>query len=231
MAPTEWDPLLPNGNRQTGRNYTGILTKTIVYGITLVLFLVEVADEVRSTAYAFTLSSIILPSWVSYNSEKPPLHYSYGLHRRCSSLTDICEPFPQYEDCHGEDRYFCSMWRSVGFLMTFAVVLMSLGIVAYVIILSGGKKLRETGWGVLSTIIILSVAVQVASMALIAYLFDNDERFFIGWQLDKSFAFCTVSWCISLFCAAAVIVAARTLPPEGGYELIPGFGHDAEEVN
>ena len=30
----------------------------------------EVADEVRSTAYAFTLSSIILPSWVSYNSEK-----------------------------------------------------------------------------------------------------------------------------------------------------------------
>lgn len=59
------------------------------------------------------------------------------------------------------------MWRSVGFLMTFAVVLMSLGIVAYVIILSGGKKLRETGWGVLSTIIVLSVAVQVASMALI----------------------------------------------------------------
>ncbi|EED20384.1 conserved hypothetical protein [Talaromyces stipitatus ATCC 10500] len=221
MAPQEWDPLLPNASRQTGRNYTGILTKTIVYGITLVLFLI---------AYAFTISSILLPSWVSYNSEKPPLHYSYGLHRRCSSLTDICEPFPQYEDCHGENRYFCSMWRSVGFLMTFAVVLMSLAIVAYIIILSGGKRLRETGWGVLSTIIILSVAVQVASMALIAYLFDNDERFFVGWQLDKSFAFCTVSWCISLFCAAAVVVAARTLPPEGGYELIPGYGNDTEEV-
>lgn len=40
MAPTEWDPLLPNGNRQTGRNYTGILTKTTVYGITLVMFLI-----------------------------------------------------------------------------------------------------------------------------------------------------------------------------------------------
>lgn len=105
------------------------------------------------------------------NEHKPPLHYSYGLHRRCSSLTDVCEPFPQYEDCHGEDRYFCSMWRSVGFLMTFAVVLMSLAIVAYIIILSGGKKLRETGWGVLSSIIILSVAVQVASMALIVSLF------------------------------------------------------------
>lgn len=65
------------------------------------------------------------------------------------------------------------MWRSVGFLMTFAVVLMSLGIVAYVIILSGGKKLRETGWGVLSTIIALSVAVQVASMALIVGFFSS----------------------------------------------------------
>ena len=40
MAPTEWDPLLPNSEHQTGRNYTGILTKTIVYGITLVLFLI-----------------------------------------------------------------------------------------------------------------------------------------------------------------------------------------------
>ena len=64
-----------------------------------------------------------------------------------------------------------------------------------------------------------------------AYLFDNDERFFVGWELDKSFAFCTVSWSISLFCAIAVIVAARTLPPEGGYELIPSLARDAEEVH
>jgi hypothetical protein len=59
------------------------------------------------------------------------------------------------------------MWRSVGFFMTFAVVLMSLAIVAYVIILCGGKKIRETGWQILSTIIVMSVAVQVASMALV----------------------------------------------------------------
>jgi len=219
MTAQEWDPLLPNANHQTGRNYTGILTKTIVYGLTLFLFLI---------AYALTISSIVLPSWVSYHSEKPPLHYSYGLHQRCSSLTDVCDPFPQDEDCHGEGWYFCSMWRTVGFLMTFAVVLMSLGIVAYIIILSGGKKLRETGWTVLSVIILLSVAVQVASIALVAYLFDNDERFFVGWQLDKSFAFCIVSWCISLFCAISVVVAARTLPPEGGYELIPNFGYGGE---
>lgn len=54
-----------------------------------------------------------------------------------------------------------------------------------------------------------------------AYLYDNDERFFVGWKLDESWIMCTVSWCISLFCAAVVIAAARVLPSEGGYELIP----------
>lgn len=102
MAPQEWDPLLPNADRDRGRNYTGILTKTIVYGITLVLFLIgacflcarcsllvvfmwmpssivphsgrcdNLADKtiLFLIAYAFTISSIILPSWVSYNSDK-----------------------------------------------------------------------------------------------------------------------------------------------------------------
>lgn len=59
------------------------------------------------------------------------------------------------------------MWRSVGFLMSFAVVLEGLGLVAYVIILSGGKQLRESGWGVLSLIIFLSALVQAAGMAIV----------------------------------------------------------------
>lgn len=59
------------------------------------------------------------------------------------------------------------MWRSVGFLMSFAVVLEGIAIVAYIVILSGGKQLRESGWGVLSLVIMLSAAVQAASMALV----------------------------------------------------------------
>lgn len=54
-----------------------------------------------------------------------------------------------------------------------------------------------------------------------AYLYDNEERFFVGWKLDQSWVTCTVSWCVSLVCAGALIVGARTLPSEGGYELIP----------
>jgi hypothetical protein len=59
------------------------------------------------------------------------------------------------------------MWRTVGFLMSFAVVLEGIAVVAYLLILSAGKQLRESGWGILSLIIILSAVVQAASMALV----------------------------------------------------------------
>ncbi|KAF7588732.1 hypothetical protein BBP40_005293 [Aspergillus hancockii] len=113
------------------------------------------------------------------------------------------------------------MWRSVGFLMSFAVVLEGMSIVAYLIILSGGKRLRESGWKVLSLLIVLSAIVQASSMSIVAYLYDNEERFFIGWKLDESWVYCTVSWFLGLLCAAALILAGRLLPSEGGYELIP----------
>ncbi|OJJ48739.1 hypothetical protein ASPZODRAFT_130856, partial [Penicilliopsis zonata CBS 506.65] len=199
--------LVPRGE---DRNYTGFLTKTIVYVSTLVIFL---------ASFGLTLSSIIVPKWATYDSDK--LHIAYGLHRRCSSLTNVCESFPQKDDCHGEDRYFCSMWRSVGFLMSFAIVLQGMCLVAYLIILSGGKRLRESGWKILSLLLILGVLVQAASMSIVAYLYDNEHRFFVGWKLGESWIYCTVSWCTGLLCTAAIIAAGRTLPSEGGYELIP----------
>ena len=128
-------------------------------------------------------------------------------------------------------------------------------IVSYIVILSGGKRLRESGWRALSLLILLAVFVQIAAMGLVvcefclfklgvssrgniygslgvllansmnvilqAYLFDNEDRFFVGWELDECFVYCTVSWCLGLFSATAVIVAAKTLPSERGYELIP----------
>ncbi|PWY96520.1 hypothetical protein BO94DRAFT_580359 [Aspergillus sclerotioniger CBS 115572] len=199
--------LVPRGE---DRNYTGFLTKTIVYTASLIVFL---------ASFGLTVSSIVVPKWVIYDDVDH--HYSYGLHRRCSSVTGECESFPHREDCHAGDRYFCSMWRSVGFLMSFAVVLEGMSVVAYLIVLSGGKRLRESGWKILSLLIILSAVVQAASMSLVAYLFDNEERFFVGWRLSESWIYCTVSWCLSLFCAGVLILAAHTLPSEGGYELIP----------
>jgi hypothetical protein len=59
------------------------------------------------------------------------------------------------------------MWRTVGFLMSFAVVLEGMSVVAYLIVLSGGKRLRESGWKVLSLLIVLSAIVQAASMSIV----------------------------------------------------------------
>ncbi|PGH14939.1 hypothetical protein AJ80_05702 [Polytolypa hystricis UAMH7299] len=203
--------LVPGEGR---RNYTGFMTKTIVYVVTLFVFLV---------AFALTLASISLPRWVSYHSETPSgvhFRYTYGLSRRCSSLTQTCEHFPQYEDCH-DDRYFCSMWRSVAFLMSFAVVLEGMTLITYIVILTGGKQKRESGWRILTLFLMFIVMVQAGSMALVSYLYDNDDRFYPGWKLDVSWIMCTVSWSLALVSAIVIYIAAQTLPSEGGYELIP----------
>lgn len=105
--------------------------------------------------------------------------------------------------------------------MSFAVVLEGLSVVAFLIVLSGGKRLREEGWRVLSLLILAGAAVQAGCMGLVAYLVENEPRFFVGWRLDESWIYCTVSWCVSVFSAGAIILAAYSLPSEGGYELIP----------
>ncbi|EEQ91468.2 uncharacterized protein BDCG_06588 [Blastomyces dermatitidis ER-3] len=207
--------LVPGGGR---RNYTGFVTKTIVYAATLLVFL---------TTFALTLASIVLPRWIS-SQRGTSAGVSYGLHYRCFSTTTpnttttttTCVRFPQFDDCTGDDRQFCSMWRSVGFLMSFAVVLEGMTLITYIIILAGGKQMRESGWRILSMLLLLVALVQCASMGLVSYLNDNDDHFYLGFRLDDSFIMCTVSWCLALLAAATIIFAARVLPSEGGYELI-----------
>jgi len=114
------------------------------------------------------------------------------------------------------------MWRSVGFLMSFAVVLEGMTLIAIVVLLAGGKEKRVNGWKVLCILATLVGLVQFAGMALIAYLYDNDDRFFPGWELDISWTLCTASWSIQILVAATVAASAFLLSPEGGYELIPG---------
>ncbi|KIX94975.1 uncharacterized protein Z520_09285 [Fonsecaea multimorphosa CBS 102226] len=220
--------LVPGGH---GSNYTGMLTRSIVFSGALFVFL---------AASGMTIASIAIPDWISFDGSTnhgTSIRYSYGLHRRCSntnlppsniSYTTAsnwhCTQFPRYEDCRGDDRYFCSMWRSVGFLMSFAVVLEGMTLAAFAVLLVGGKQKREQGWGVLTILVALAAFVQAVGMALMAYLYENDERFFSGWYLDKSWTMCTVSWSFEALCAVAITLAAVTLPSEGGYELIPDHG-------
>ncbi|MCJ1274011.1 hypothetical protein MMC21_001805 [Puttea exsequens] len=198
------------------------MTRHLVYCGAFVAFL---------AACALTLTSIINPRWISWDSETPrgeQIHYTYGLHRRCSSLTKACEYFPQEQDCHG-DRYFCSMWRTVGFLMSFAIVVEGMTLITYIVILVGGKQKREQGWKILSGLHFVVGLLQMASMAIIAYLYDNDDRFFPGWKLDISWVLCTISWSVMVLLGAGVIATALLLPTEGGYELIPNEDYGVEE--
>jgi hypothetical protein len=54
-----------------------------------------------------------------------------------------------------------------------------------------------------------------------AFLFDHDNRFFVGWKLDKSWILCTISWIVLLVDVVGITVAAKMLPAEDDYEAIP----------
>ncbi|THW32238.1 hypothetical protein D6D21_10447 [Aureobasidium pullulans] len=209
------------------------MTRRMVYGIGLWVFLAGIPSPVLCSltlanafaAVALTFTSMALPSWISYTSpttsSQKPIHVSYGLHRRCSSLSGSCTPFPVYEDCHGEDRYFCSMWRSVGFLMNFSVVLELATFVAFAVVLLGGRSNREGGWKMCVSMLGVVMVCQIAAMAIVAFLFDHDNRFFVGWKLDKSWILCTVSWVVLLFDIIGISFAAKMMPAEDDYEPIP----------
>lgn len=59
------------------------------------------------------------------------------------------------------------MWRSVGFLMNFAVVLEGMTIAAFVVLLAGGKQKREQGWGFMATMAALAALVQAVGMSIV----------------------------------------------------------------
>ncbi|KAF2839997.1 hypothetical protein M501DRAFT_1015083 [Patellaria atrata CBS 101060] len=192
------------------------MTRRYVYGVGLWITL---------AATAMTIASIVEPKWLSFqntSSTGEPIHYSYGLHRVCSSITGTCKHFPDtYTDCTGSNRSFCSMWRTVGFLMSFAVVIEFASLISYAVVLLGGKQKRDNGWKMVCGLLVVAGLVQCVSMAVVAFLYDHDDRFFEGWHLDSSWILCTVSWSVLLLSVAGLLAAVWALPEEGGYELIP----------
>jgi hypothetical protein len=117
-----------------------------------------------------TMAAISIPDWITWSMDSENGgHYTktIGLHKSCSSTKSSCEHFPQYDDCHSTDRYFCSMWRSVGFMMSFAALFELVTLVAFVVVLIGGRQKRETGWKVLCFLLVLVGALQCASMSIV----------------------------------------------------------------
>ncbi|GAM86417.1 hypothetical protein ANO11243_044310 [Dothideomycetidae sp. 11243] len=125
------------------------------------------------------------------------------------------------DECRGDERAFCSLWRSVGFAVNFAVVLELATLVGFVVCLTGGRDKREQGWKVVAPLCALCAACEVVGMAVVAFVNDHDAKFAVGWQLGTSTALCTVSWIVLALDAVGLVAAAYLLPPEDDYEPIP----------
>ncbi|KAJ4339415.1 hypothetical protein N0V95_007793 [Ascochyta clinopodiicola] len=194
------------------------MTRRIVYAVGLVLTL---------ACAAMTVASIAMPRWVSYSPDGER-EYSYGLHSRCSTKTGLCVPFPRTSDCD-KDTSFCNMWRTVGFLMSFGVVVELCTLVSFVVIMSGGVQRRVQGWGVVVGVLLFSAFIQCAGMAIVSYVFDNDARFFSGFHLDSSWSMCTASWTLLVATALGITASAFYLPAEGDYEFIPDMDIEPDD--
>ncbi|KAH7326214.1 hypothetical protein B0I35DRAFT_405491 [Stachybotrys elegans] len=192
------------------------MTRVLAYSSALAAF---------AAATAMLIASIWMPHWVTYSVTTPAgetIEQHIGLHKSCSTLNDPhCRPFPSEEMCINGERYFCSMWRSVGFMASFATILSLAGFVSFAVIMGGGKYKRETGWPFVGAMLTLISAVEFVIISIVAYLYDHDEQFTIpGWNLDKSWYLSTVGASISLLAAAGLALSAYVLPPEDGYDFL-----------
>ncbi|KAL6908301.1 hypothetical protein GGI43DRAFT_392416 [Trichoderma evansii] len=192
------------------------MTRVYVYTAGLVAFV---------AATAMIVASVTEPHWVSYSvttTSGETLEKHIGLHKSCSSLDDPhCRDFPSKELCQYGERYFCSMWRTVGFMASFEIILCLASLVAFALVMGGGKYRRETGWPFVAALLTLVSVVEFIIISIVAYLYDHDDQFTVpGWNLDVSWYLGTVSAGISLVIAAGLAASAYLLPPEEGYEFL-----------
>lgn len=200
-------------------------------------------------ATAMTIVANVLPRWIVYSVPPPNPGFSagsgsgsgsgfgfgsgddpffwqtLGLHSMCASeASPTCRPFPDTaRDCSAGpgQRYFCSVWRSVGFLMALALVVELAALVGFVVIMAGGRLKREGGWRVLGVLLAGAALLHIFALSTVAYLRDHDDRFLVpGWRLDVSWALCTASASVSALCAGGLALSAMVLPPEDGYEFL-----------
>ncbi|KAJ3482048.1 hypothetical protein NLG97_g7672 [Lecanicillium saksenae] len=192
------------------------MTRVSVYSAALVAFVASAA---------MIVASIAMPNWIDYSvttAKGDTIHKTIGLHKTCSTLDGYsCTPYPTKNLCQSDQRYFCTMWRTTGWLASFSVVLGLAGLVSFGITLGGGKYKRESGWPFVSGLIATFAAVQLVIVSVVAYLFDHDDQFIIpGWQLGVSWYLALFSAVLGIATVVGLVLSAYLLPPEDGYEFL-----------
>ncbi|OAA57719.1 hypothetical protein ISF_06960 [Cordyceps fumosorosea ARSEF 2679] len=193
------------------------MTRVSVYSAALVAFV---------AAAAMIVASIAMPNWIDYavtTAKGDTVRKTIGLHRSCSNLDGPrCVPYPTAALCQSaERRYFCTVWRTTGWLASFSVVLGLAGLLSLAVTLAGGKYRRESGWPLVSGLVATFAAVQLIVVSVVAYLFDHDEQFAIpGWQLGASWYLALSSALLCVTTVAGLVLSAYVLQPEDGYEFL-----------
>lgn len=59
------------------------------------------------------------------------------------------------------------MWRTVGFLLSFGVVVELATLVSFAVIISGGVQRRQAGWRLISGLLAFGAVVQCGGMAIV----------------------------------------------------------------
>ena len=67
------------------------------------------------------------------------------------------------------------MWRTVGFLMSFGVVVELCTLVSFVVIIAGGVQRRVQGWGVVVGVLVFSAFIQGVGMAIVVMQSPNSR--------------------------------------------------------
>lgn len=54
-------------------------------------------------------------------------------------------------------------------MLSFAVVVEGMGVLAWIIVVSGGKRMRESGWRVLLVLVFLGFGVKVGGVGIVVF--------------------------------------------------------------
>ncbi|KAM0510275.1 hypothetical protein ACHAPB_000625 [Verticillium nonalfalfae] len=85
---------------------------------------------------------------------------------RVSVYSAALVAFVAADQCTGE-RSFCSMWRTVGFLASFATILQLATIVSFLVIMVGGRFKREVGWKLLGLMLVVVGLFEFSIMGIV----------------------------------------------------------------
>jgi hypothetical protein len=106
------------------------------------------------------------------------------------------------------------MWRSVGFLMSFSVVLEGMILLAFIVMVIGGKQRRVTGWQALSGMLFAAGAVEAAGMAIVVSVVSMQLQLETRW-LTRSRPIYSTMTSVSIFRAGTSTQVLRSAPQAG----------------